>query len=429
MVNRNIQIKKKNNGNWENLYPITLNENVFSSEGKSLENEINTILNKIETNKTELENDILENKNKLDSNILETDLESRRTKDFGLQNGKNVHIYKWGSSYGGNDWCFVRTPESYNIKGKPSGLVILNHGNGWVMDGTEKMANFSSKTQFGVDTQNSGAYLDEGRSDFVRYSSPLIESLLDRGYVVAGAQNDGDKGYDAGYGNKETVNNIVDFFNHVVDNFHVTNHCSMIGASVGCINTINATHILGRDKIRNVVLLYPFLNLYYGWKNNSAWKQKINSAFGITGNAFSDFNAQTTGYNPLDTYTEFRSLPATNEKNYFNLDRMDYSYDQEGKTTVRFYNNFVNNEGLDPESDLRDFDDNAESFYKTANFNYPPILSIWSTEDITTHPDKHWSPFRKLLVRNKNIVKSLEVTGIHGSYQHFNVNEILDWIR
>lgn len=37
MINRNIQMKKKNNDIWENLFPLTLTENVFDDSGKRLD--------------------------------------------------------------------------------------------------------------------------------------------------------------------------------------------------------------------------------------------------------------------------------------------------------------------------------------------------------------------------------------------------------
>lgn len=43
MVNRNIQMKKRNNDTWENLFPLTLNENVYNVAGVSLDNQLTNL--------------------------------------------------------------------------------------------------------------------------------------------------------------------------------------------------------------------------------------------------------------------------------------------------------------------------------------------------------------------------------------------------
>lgn len=43
MENRNIQMKKKNNNVWDNLYPISLNENIFNTDGLSLNEQLEKI--------------------------------------------------------------------------------------------------------------------------------------------------------------------------------------------------------------------------------------------------------------------------------------------------------------------------------------------------------------------------------------------------
>lgn len=51
MVNRNIQMKKKNNDEWENLFPLTLNENVFNTDGLSLNDQLENISKKTDKTK------------------------------------------------------------------------------------------------------------------------------------------------------------------------------------------------------------------------------------------------------------------------------------------------------------------------------------------------------------------------------------------
>lgn len=55
MVNKNIQMKKKNNNEWINLFPTTLFENVFRNDGKSLDNEIERLEQKDKNLTTQLE--------------------------------------------------------------------------------------------------------------------------------------------------------------------------------------------------------------------------------------------------------------------------------------------------------------------------------------------------------------------------------------
>ena len=47
MVNRNIQMKKKNNDEWENLFPLSLNENIYNTEGKNLNDQFDQLTNDI----------------------------------------------------------------------------------------------------------------------------------------------------------------------------------------------------------------------------------------------------------------------------------------------------------------------------------------------------------------------------------------------
>jgi hypothetical protein len=177
-------------------------------------------------------------------------------------------IYKWGSSFGGNDWCFVRLPANYRWAGPPHRLAVLNHGNGWIMDGTEAKANFSEKTQFGVDKQRNGIYLLSARPDYRKYSNPLIEHLLAMGFVVAGAQNDGQHyGHgSAGYGNLETAKNIASFTNHLKHRLNVEERVHFFAASNGAIGSLNALRFMPIGSVESMTLFYPLINLDYAAK-------------------------------------------------------------------------------------------------------------------------------------------------------------------
>jgi hypothetical protein len=191
--------------------------------------------------------------------------------------GRELLITNFGGA--GNDYCFVRTPDNYTNDGAAHPMVILNHGNGWTMNGTAATANFSSKTQFGVDATNAGTYLDTGRSDYELYSSPLIEALLSAGYVVCGAQNNAD----SLYGNPDCRNAAVDFYQWMLHNFNVRQRCHMIGASNGCMTTLNASALLGAAKIASMALLYPLCDLIDHYIGYTGHRSAIEAAYGLAG--------------------------------------------------------------------------------------------------------------------------------------------------
>lgn len=194
-----------------------------------------------------------------------------------VPDGSNVYITQFEGG-AGNNWCFVRTPSTYSASGAPLPMVILNHGNGWTMNGTVAKANFSEKTQFGVDTQNGGTYLDTGRADYVQYSNPLIELLLDNGFVVCGAQNYGD----SLYGNNNCRNAVADFYEWMLRNFNVKDRCHMVGASNGVMTTLNACHILGIGKVASIAGVYPLCDLIDHYLGYPSHRAGIESAYGLT---------------------------------------------------------------------------------------------------------------------------------------------------
>lgn len=195
-------------------------------------------------------------------------------------NGKHCHVYRFGGL--GNDWCFVRTPSNYDKdRKKPYPFVICNHGNGWVMDGTEQFANWTKRTMYVPLTDsdyiaNPTQYNGTDDSS-LWYSNPTIETLLNAGYIVCGCENYGD----GLYGNANCRNACVDFYNHIVKNYNVTDYCYMIGASNGAQTSINASYLLG-SKVKAMVLQYPLtclVNQYFGHPDHQSG---IRSAYGIT---------------------------------------------------------------------------------------------------------------------------------------------------
>jgi len=211
----------------------------------------------------------------------------RYLKRKGINNYKSVAadavvVEQFGAG-GGNDWCFVRTPSNYTTTGQPHKMVILSHGNGWVMNGTLNFANFSSMTQYGVDTSNGGAYLSSGGDPNYRlYSSPLIEALLDSGYVVCGAQNFGDNLY----GNDNCRLALVAFYNYMLYNYNVQDRCYLMGASNGAMSSLNAIRLLGKKRVAGFVGFYPLANLVGQYFAYVPHRVPIQTAYG-TG-AFAD---------------------------------------------------------------------------------------------------------------------------------------------
>lgn len=68
MVNKNIQMKKKTETGWDNLYPLTLNENVFDNNGVMLTTQLENMSNNLNDSITDLQNNLMDliNKNDLD---------------------------------------------------------------------------------------------------------------------------------------------------------------------------------------------------------------------------------------------------------------------------------------------------------------------------------------------------------------------------
>ncbi|RKN75879.1 hypothetical protein [Paenibacillus ginsengarvi] len=103
---------------------------------------------------------------------------------------EEVRFYRYGEG-ADSQWCFVRLPSNYGRSSAPHPYVICNHGNGWTMGGSERTANFTSKTQYGVDRQRDGYYLSASADGFRLYSNPLIEALLEEGLSFAVHKTEG----------------------------------------------------------------------------------------------------------------------------------------------------------------------------------------------------------------------------------------------
>lgn len=200
--------------------------------------------------------------------------------DAHVKNGKNLYIYKFGGK--GNDWCWVRTPEGFNqMRDQPYPFVICNHGNNWIMDGTEQTANYTKRTMYvpltDPDYQADPTEYNGTDDSSLWYSNPTIEALLSAGYVVCGCENYGDELY----GNNDCRNACVDFFYHMTRRYNVEDRCFMIGVSNGALTALNASYLL-QGKVRALILQYPITCLVNQYEANSSHQAKIRQAYGIT---------------------------------------------------------------------------------------------------------------------------------------------------
>lgn len=198
-------------------------------------------------------------------------------------------VYRFGDPQHG-DWCFVRLPYTYEADGKPHPWIVCNHGNGWTMDGTESKANWSGKTQYGVDGQNDGAYLNPNTPGFRKYSNPTIEAFLHAGYVVCGAQNGGD----LLYGNEICVRACVSFYRHMRETYKVERRCFMLGASNGFMTTAGAVRTLGCESVRGIIGQYPLCSLRHAYAYTH--RSGVRRAYGIVSDDAADEFAAKAAY-------------------------------------------------------------------------------------------------------------------------------------
>ena len=285
--------------------------------------------------------------------------------------GKHLWIYRFGG--GGNNWCWVRTPESYDPQRKTKfPFVVCNHGNGWVMDGTEQYANYTKRTMYvplddpdyiANPTQYNGT-----ADSSLWYSNPTIEALLTAGYVVCGCENYGDMLY----GNENCRNSCVHFINHMIDVYNVEHRCSMIGASAGALTTLNAAYI-APDKVKSIILQYPVTCLVNQYNANSSQRAGIRSAYGISDSAITLENLATivATHDPLTTAV-------------------------------------VNGIRVD---------------------NLPPIKIWYSTGDTVARYDVNTIPFFNLLKTSNKACELVQASGNHGDYTHFDPSATVAWFN
>lgn len=147
MVNKTIQMKHSNNGEWDNLYPVTLTENVYDNDGVSIETKVNNIndlviekISKLQDEKVSLNIDKAKNQYLFD---LELD---KRTINQGLCVDEiNQHIY---------------ASQAFNIEGDPFESFYINRltMGGKLLD--SMLIRFGGHgTSFGVEVEDGVPYI------------------------------------------------------------------------------------------------------------------------------------------------------------------------------------------------------------------------------------------------------------------------------
>jgi hypothetical protein len=281
-----------------------------------------------------------------------------------------VNIYRFGGE--GNDWCFVRLPAGYDPKARiPYHWIICNHGNGWTMDGTAAKANWTAKTQFGVDTQNGGLYLRPDTSGYCLYSNPLIEALLEDGYIVCGAQNYGD----GLYGNEQCSQACADFFTHMRRTYHVADRCLLLGASNGFMTSINAVPKIGRSHVAALIGVYPLCNLRHAYTHTHS--EGIRRAYGLRTVDPDEFAAKAAVYDPIGRL-----------------------------------------ERVVPQGSWSDVP--------------PPTLLLWSATDTVLPMSEHAVMYAQLVRAAGGIARDIQVDADgepcpHGDWRHYPIRTILSW--
>ena len=285
--------------------------------------------------------------------------------------GKQVLIYRFGGS--GNDWCFVRTPENYNPSRKePYPFVICNHGNGWIMNGSEKKANWTKRTMY-LPYTDPDYYSDPSSyigtdDESLWYSNPTIEALLEAGYIVCGCENYGD----VLYGNDDCRNACVEFYTHMISNYNVKKGCYMIGASNGAMTTLNAAYLL-KNKVKAVILQFPLTCLVNHYISYPRHQASIREAYGIT--------------DPNISIAELTEIVATHDP--LTTDVVD------GKKIGYF----------------------------------PPVKIYYSPNDTLVNYKYNALALAEMLEDSGKEVSVVECSGEHGDASHFKPEEYVEWFN
>jgi hypothetical protein len=303
-----------------------------------------------------------------------------------MNGGERLRIYRFGGE--GNDWCFVRLPAGYDPGARtPYRWIICNHGNGWTMDGSEAKANWTAKTQFGVDLQNDGLYINPNTPGFLLYSSPLIEALLAADYIVCGAQNYGD----GLYGNELCSQACADFYAHMRRTYRVMERCLLLGASNGFMTSVNAVPIIGRSNVAVLIGVYPLCNLRHAYTYTHS--EGVCRAYSLHTADPKEYAAKAAAFDPVGRLeAALRGQP------------------------------------------LRRPSDKGEGATYLPAAVPPPMLLLWSATDTVLPMAEHAVKYAQLVREAGGIATDIQVDGqgepcLHGDWRHYPVETILSWCR
>jgi hypothetical protein len=299
---------------------------------------------------------------------------------------ERLRIYRFGGE--GNDWCFVRLPVDYDPQSRtPYRWIICNHGNGWSMDGTEERANWTAKTQFGVDLQNGGLYLRPDTPGFRLYSNPLIEALLAANYIVCGAQNYGD----GLYGNKQCSQACADFYAHMRRTYRVTESCLLLGASNGFMTSVNAVPTIGRSRVAALIGVYPLCNLCHAYTRTH--NEGVCRAYCLHTAEPVEFVAKAAAFDPIG--------------------RLAAALGGRGRP-------------------VRQPSDPGKGTAFSPAAVPPPSLLLWSATDTVLPMSEHAVKYAQLIRAAGGIARDIQVdvdgeSCPHGDWRHYPIETILSW--
>ncbi|HEV2799123.1 MAG TPA: hypothetical protein VGW12_01425 [Pyrinomonadaceae bacterium] len=128
---------------------------------------------------------------------------------------------------------------------------------------------------------------------------PLLDALLDEGYIVAASRLTDNPATGANnWGNQAAIDANVEMYGYVRDHYRVdTARVAMIGSSMGGLATMLA-FADGRVPLRGAALYSAVLNLRYQYVSNPFMARAIRVAYGIAADD-SNYDAKTAGHDPI----------------------------------------------------------------------------------------------------------------------------------
>ena len=163
MVNRNIQMKKKNNDEWENLFPISLQENIYNNDGEPLPTTLENIENDFTNNIELVKNDIED----INNNVSDTN-EKVNINNIDLsQRFINVKRPPYNAKGDGvtNDYDAIM--QAYN-DANDNDTLLISSDQGFVVDKTlvfDKGVNIEMRSPIILDTNSNIPAIEIGSFD------------------------------------------------------------------------------------------------------------------------------------------------------------------------------------------------------------------------------------------------------------------------